>query len=161
MSVLHSPADRLRFGDVEARRRALPACAALAVIALALLIAACGSGSHPAQGSTAGFPNTPAGKQASWLVGAVGHEPLPAAEFRKHFDSAYLATLPAPASATLNASWIGITGLRLDSVTSSVANSITFVVTVSGTNQLSAALEPQLRSELRSGDRWRQHSWWG
>ena len=148
MSVSHSLADRLRFGDVEAKRRVFLACAALAVVALTLVIAACGSGSHSAQSSTAGFPNTQAGKQASWLVAAVGHEPVPTAEFPKHFDGAYLATLPAPAAATLNASWIGITGLRLDSITSSSSDSITFVVTVSGTNQLSAALGKQVSVTL-------------
>jgi len=109
-------------------------------VALALVVAACGS-SHS---STAGFPNTPAGKQAAWLVGAVSHEPVATAEFPAHFDSAYLATLPAPAAATLNASWTGTTGLRLDSISSSVPDSIVFVVTVSGTNQLSAALGKQV-----------------
>lgn len=144
MAHSHSFSKRLRcrIGKVrrDPRRRLLGTWTIIAVVALSLVAAACGSGARPAQGSNTSFPNTAAGRQAAWLVHAVSHEPVPANEFPAHFDSAYLATLPAPAAATLNASWTGITGLRLDSISSSAPDSIVFVVTVSGASQLSAAL---------------------
>ncbi len=80
----------------------------------------------------ASLPSTPAGKQAAWLVGALAHLPIPAAQITAHFDHAYLASVPAPAPAALNASFVGLHNLRVDSVTTSTTSTIVFVVTVNG-----------------------------
>ena len=65
---------------------------------------------------------------------------MPAAEFTTHFDRAYLATVPAPAAATLNASWADIQRLRLDSITTSAPDTLVFVVTTNSTNKLSVTV---------------------
>jgi uncharacterized protein len=79
-----------------------------------------------------GFPATPAGMQAGWFVDAVRHHPVPASQIAAHFDSAFLAALPAPAAATLNASFVNLTSVSLDSVTASTPTSIAFIVTANG-----------------------------
>jgi hypothetical protein len=88
------------------------------------------SGATSSPVATASFPSTPAGKQAQWLFDAVQHHPIPGAQVAAHFDAAYLATLPAPAATTLNASFAGIAHLQLDKITTSTPESIAFVVTV-------------------------------
>lgn len=121
------------------------------VIFLVIVLAGCGSPSpqpSPSVKPAAAFPNTPAGEQASWLFAAVGHNPIPAAEFATHFDSAYLATVPAPAATTLNASWAGVKSLRLDSITSSAPDSIAFVITTTGTSQLGATVGNKLSAQV-------------
>ncbi len=76
------------------------------------------------------LPATPAGQQARWLVGALAHLPIPGAEITAHFDQAFLAFVPAPAAAALNASLVGLHNLRVDSVTTSTPSTIVFVVTI-------------------------------
>jgi dienelactone hydrolase len=66
------------------------------------------------------------------LVGALAHLPVPAAEITAHFDQAFLAFVPAPAAAALNASFVGLHNLRVDSITTSTPSTIVFVVTVNG-----------------------------
>ncbi len=83
-----------------------------------------------------GFPSTPAGRQASWFFNAVLHHPIPTSQVAAHFDRAFLAALPAPAAASLNAPFVDIKSLSLVSVTSSTATAIAFVVTVNGTSQV-------------------------
>jgi len=82
------------------------------------------------------FPITPAGRQASWFLNAVLHHPIPASQVAAHFDQAFLATLPAPAAGTLNASFVDVKSLLLDSVTSSTTRAIAFIVTVNGTSKV-------------------------
>ncbi len=82
--------------------------------------------------ATVSFPSTPAAKQARWLLDSVQHHPIPAAQIAAHFDATYLATLPAPAATTLNASFEGVAHLQLDKVTVSTPESIGFVVTSTG-----------------------------
>lgn len=81
---------------------------------------------------TVSFPGTPVGRQARWLVGALAHLPIPAADITAHFDRAYLALVPAPAAAALNASFVGLHNLRVDSITTSTTTTLVFVVTVNG-----------------------------
>lgn len=82
------------------------------------------------------FPDTPAGRQARWLFRAVVHHPIPDAAVTAHFDGAYLATLPSPPPATLNASFAGLQRLQLDSITTSTPDTLVFVVTVNGKTKL-------------------------
>ena len=86
------------------------------------------------------FPSTPAGRQAQWLFGAVAHLPIPAAEFTGHFDRAYLALVPAPAAAALNASFAGLRTVRLDSITTSRPDTVVFVVTINGSAKASVKI---------------------
>jgi dienelactone hydrolase len=81
------------------------------------------------------FPNTPVGRQARWLVGAVTHPPIPAAEITAHFDRAYLAHLPSPAAVALNASFAGLQRLRVDSITTPAPDRLALIVTVNGTTK--------------------------
>jgi pimeloyl-ACP methyl ester carboxylesterase len=101
-----------------------------------VVAAGCGSAArHAAPTATVSFPNTPVGRQARWLVGAVTHPPIPAAEIRAHFDRAYLAHVPSPAAAALNASFAGLQRLRVDSVTTPAPDRVALIVTVNGTTR--------------------------
>lgn len=97
----------------------------------------------------ASFPNTPAGRQARWLVGALAHLPIPAAQIAAHFDRAYLALVPAPAAAALNASFVGLTSLRLDAITGHALDTVVFVVTVNRTTKLDAKLAVDAKGLIR------------
>jgi hypothetical protein len=87
------------------------------------------------------LPVTPAGKQARWLVGALAHLPIPSAEIPVHFDSAFLALVPAPAAAALNAGFAGLHNLRVDSITTSTPSTLVFVVTVNGNAKWDVRIE--------------------
>ena len=63
------------------------------------------------------------------------HHPIPAAQIAAHFDNAFLASLPAPAATTLNATFATVAHLQLDEVTMSRPESIAFVVTVNEKNE--------------------------
>jgi dienelactone hydrolase len=93
------------------------------------------SGAKSSAVATASFPSTPAGKQAKWLFDAVVHHPIPAAQIAAHFDSAFLASLPAPAATTLNATFASVAHLQLDEVTISRPESIAFVITVNDNSE--------------------------
>ena len=104
-------------------------------------VAGCGSRApHPSPTATVSFPDTSAGRQARWLFGAVLHQPIPDAAITAHFDRAYLATLPAPAPAALNASFVGLQRLQLDSITTSTPDTLVFIVTVNGKTKLSVRI---------------------
>ena len=121
------------------RRRGLVASALLASCCLLSTAAASAAPERPSAASTpasAGFPNTPAGRQASWFYNAVRHHPIPASQVKAHFDQVFLAALPAPAAASLNASFADVKTLSLDSVTSSTTTTIAFIVAVNGTSRL-------------------------
>jgi dienelactone hydrolase len=130
-----------RSGHTVARR------AMVALLASVTTLAGCGSvASRPSpKATTVSFPNTPAGRQARWLVGALAHLPIPAAQIAAHFDRAYLAIVPAPAAAALNASFVGLHRLRVDSITTSTPTSIEFIVTVNGKVRLDAKIEVDSR----------------
>jgi beta-lactamase class A len=88
-------------------------------------------------GATVSLPNTPAGRQAGWFVGAVTHGPIPTAEITAHFDGAFLAQVPP---AELNATLKGVIGVRIDSITTSAPDALVFIVTVNGTTKLRVSL---------------------
>jgi uncharacterized protein len=117
--------------------------AAVATAVCAVLVAAVALSPPAAAMATAApatFPATVVGKQAQWLVTAVQHQPIPPAQVTAHFDSSYLATLPPPAAATLNASFASVKQLQVDAVTSSTATSIAFLVTVNAKAELQVNL---------------------
>jgi pimeloyl-ACP methyl ester carboxylesterase len=81
------------------------------------------------------FPDTPVGRQARWLVGAVTHSPIPAAEISTHFDRAYLAHLPSPPAAALNASFAGLQRVRVDAIATPGPDRLALLVTANGTGK--------------------------
>jgi beta-lactamase class A len=121
-----------------------PKSAAL-VFALAICVGAatvgCGSAAPasttPASAAAVRLPSTPVGRQASWLVAAITHGPIPAAQIRQHFDRAFLAQVtPAKLSTALQ----GVTAIRVDSVTTSTPDALRFVVTANGTTRLDVSV---------------------
>ena len=92
---------------------------------------------RPAQTATVSLPNTPAGSQARWFVGAVTHWPISTAEIEAHFDGTYLAKVPP---AQLDATVKGVTALQVDSITTSTPDALVFVVTVNGRTKLSVSM---------------------
>ncbi len=135
-------------------RHPLALLALLAAVLSTASLAACGSPAPkpspsvlPAQAS---LPDTPAGRQAHWLLGAVAHHPVPAGEFAAHFDRTYLATVPTPAAATLNASWQTIKSLRFDAVTSSAPGTVVFTVTINGRSQWSVRVQTDAQGLISS-----------
>ncbi len=125
-------------------RGAWRAASALVTTCVLATVAGCGGAAPQRPGgphspaAAASLPDTPAGQQARWLFGALRHLPIPAAEITAHFASSYLALVPAPATATLNASFTGLHRLHLDSITSSTPSTLVCVVTVNGMTRLSA-----------------------
>lgn len=86
------------------------------------------------------FPDTPAGRQAGWLARAVTHLPLSTAQLAAHFDSTFIDALPKPAAASLNASFAGLHGLRIDAITLATPTTLVFEVTANGQTRLSVTL---------------------
>jgi pimeloyl-ACP methyl ester carboxylesterase len=134
-----------RFFKPEVRRRwchaGRRAALALAAVGMMATVAGCGSSApHPSPTVTVSFPDTPVGRQAHWLVGAVIHQPIPDAAITAHFDRAYLATLPAPAPAALNASFVGVQRVQLDSITTSTPDTLVFIVAVNEKTKLSVKI---------------------
>jgi uncharacterized protein len=110
---------------------------ALVAAAIAATVTGCGgTAPHSNARASTSFPNTPAGQQARWLFRAVRHVPITDAAITAHFDRAYLASLPAPAAATLNAGFVGVQHLRLDAITTSTPRTLVFVVTLNGKAKL-------------------------
>ena len=123
-----------------APRRPPPGCwwprAVVAATCLTAAIAGCSSGASARSPAAAGgFPDTPVGKQASWLFAAVTHLPIPTAQVTAHFDTAFLDQLAPPAPATLNAGFGGLTSLKLDAITAATPRTLVFIVTADGTEQ--------------------------
>jgi pimeloyl-ACP methyl ester carboxylesterase len=118
----------------------------IATAGLITAASACSSTpSHPARTDVIVVPDTPAGRQASWLAGAIHHLPVPAAEITAHFDQAFLAQVPAPAAAALNGSWAGLRTLRLDAITASTPQAIVFTITVNDKARESVTLTVDAR----------------
>jgi hypothetical protein len=118
--------------------------AALAAAGIVTAIAACsGSAQQPpsptatvsaAAGTTAAtLPATPPGAQARWLLGAIEHQPIPAAAFTAHFDQVFLAKIPA---AQINGVLAHVTSVRLDTVLTSTSEFVTLAVTDGGQPQI-------------------------
>jgi Beta-lactamase enzyme family/ORF 12 gene product N-terminal len=93
--------------------------------------------SASASGAAVSLPDTPAGRQARWLVAAVGGEPIGAAQIRAHFDTAFLDQVPP---AKLDAALAGVRSLQIDSVTGNEPDALRFVVTANGTSRLNVSI---------------------
>jgi len=117
---------------------------ALAAAGIVTAIAACsGSAQKPpsptstasaATGAAAAtLPGTPPGAQARWLLGAIEHQPIPAAAITAHFDRVVLGKIPA---AQLNGVLSHVTSLRLDTVLTSTSEFVTLAVTDNGQPQI-------------------------
>ena len=83
-------------------------------------------------GSHGELPEHPRWQAGEVALDSVQHHPIPAAQVAAHFDAAYLATLPAPAATTLNASFAGRRALAARQGDVSTPESIGFVVTSTG-----------------------------
>jgi uncharacterized protein len=114
--------------------------AALLAMGLLAVLAGCGSGAQLPPSSATTFPDTPAGTQARWFVAAVVHHPVSAEQIGAHFDSGFLAKVPAPAVKTLNASWQGIGTLRLERMTGATNDEVEFIVISNGASRMSVTL---------------------
>ena len=121
--------------------RALSRCALLG-LAIAFVVAGCGSG-HSAS-TTAGptFPDTPAGVQARWFFQALARLPISDAALRAHAAPAVLAHLTP---VEVNSSLAGFGQLRLLSVTSKQPNSVAFVISVRGAQRVRFELNVDAR----------------
>jgi uncharacterized protein len=114
--------------------------AAVALAPPAMATATPGPTAASSSASPTSFPNTAAGRQAQWLVAAVQHQPIPASQVAAHFDTSFLATLPPPTAATLNATFAAVKQLQVDAVTTSTSVSVEFVVTVNAKTELQVDL---------------------
>jgi len=83
--------------------------------------------------STTTLPATPPGAQARWLLGAIAHQPIPAAAITAHFDQAFLGKVPP---AQLTATLARVTSLRLDAVLESTSEFAVLSVTANGQPQM-------------------------
>jgi hypothetical protein len=121
-------------------RSAWPLLAAL-MAAVALLAAACSSPGAPgpvrpatAAASTGPAkavipPDTPAGAQLRWLIGAVAHLPVSSALVRDHFDAAFLAQVgPDVLNQTLQA----MVGVKLLRIQASELSTVVAIVSADG-----------------------------
>ena len=121
-------------------RSAWPLLAAL-MGAVALLAAACSSPGAPgpvrpatAAASTGPAkavipPDTPAGAQLRWLIGAVAHLPVSSALVRDHFDAAFLAQVgPDVLNQTLQA----MVGVKLLRIQASDLSTVVAIVSADG-----------------------------
>jgi hypothetical protein len=122
------------------------------MVAVIATLVGCGSGApHRASRAAVTFPDTPAGRQARWLVGAVPHAPISAAEIAAHFDRAFLVRVSSVAA--LNASFEQVHRLRVDSITSSTPDTLAFVITVNGTTKLLIEMAVDARGWIDALDR--------
>jgi uncharacterized protein len=123
--VVSAPKRAMRVRHASARMRHW----CIVAFAAVLVLAACGGSqtSTTALTSPGGFPSTPAGVQARWLLQAGASLPISNATARAHFSQAYLAHKPV---AAINSDLATMQPLRLASVTSSQPNSLVFVTTV-------------------------------
>jgi beta-lactamase class A len=108
--------------------------------AVALLAAACSSPGapgpvRPAAAASTGPakavipPDTPAGAQLRWLIGAVGHLPVSSALVRDHFDIAFLAQVgPDVLNQTLQA----MVGVKLLRIQASELSTVVAIVSADG-----------------------------
>jgi len=119
--------------------RARTMTAALAAAGILTASAACSAAGTPASTSAATaaaaatLPGTPPGAQARWLLGAIEHQPIPAAAITAHFDQVFLGKFPA---AQLNGVLAHVTSLRLDTVLTSTSEFVTLAVTDNGQPQI-------------------------
>ena len=121
----------------------------IVAFAAVLVLAGCGGSQTATTASTSpgGFPSTPAGAQARWLLQAGASLPISNAAARAHFAQAYLAhNRPA----AINSDLAVMQPLRLASVTSSQPNSLVFVATVRGAQPFQIKLGVNARGLIAS-----------
>ena len=75
-------------------------------------------------------PDTPAGAQLRWLIGAVAHLPISGAQVRAHFDAAFLDQV---SPAVLNQALQAVVGVRLIWIQVSELNTVVVIVSGDGT----------------------------
>jgi dienelactone hydrolase len=107
------------------------------MLVAALLLAACGGGGGSSGHRSSGFPRTPAGLQASWLLGAVAHVPIPAAAIHAHYDTTFLALVPP---SQLNNALQGVGEPRLLSIATNDADRLVFLVAIKGGRRFQVTL---------------------
>ena len=76
------------------------------------------------------LPTTPAGAQATWLLGRLDRLPIPDAELTAHFEPAFLAAVPA---VELNTTLKQLQGLRVTGVVTSTPTGLVATTQVAGT----------------------------
>ncbi|MEU5863135.1 serine hydrolase [Nonomuraea sp. NPDC047529] len=106
---------------------AVTACAAQPVPALATVTAA--TTSTPAARAAAEIPDTPAGRQLTWLLDAVNRLPVGDAELAGHFAPSFLERIPP---AQVNQALAGFGGMRLDRLDQAQERSLSATVTAAG-----------------------------
>ena len=74
-------------------------------------------------------PDTPAGVQLRWLIGAVAHLPMSGAQVRAHFDAALLAQV---SPATLNQMLEAVVGVKLLRIQGSELSTVVAIVSADG-----------------------------
>ncbi len=119
-------------------RPAWPLLVALMAV-VALVAGACTSPQTPTGSATAAAPmapaklaippDTPAGAQLRWLIGAVAHLPLSGEQLQAHFDAAFLTQVDP---AALNQTLQPVTGLKLVSIQVNDLNTVAAIVSTSG-----------------------------
>ena len=114
---------------VQRRRRWRRSAAALAASCALATAGGCGAAApHMPAAAAVSFPDTPAGRQARWLVSAAAHPPIPASQITAHLDQAFLAKVtPAGLDSTL----VLFKGIHLDSVAASTPDDVVFIATAS------------------------------
>ena len=137
-------------GSARSARRLRAAAATAIAVGAACTMAAAGCASSAPETSaspgpshaTVSFPDTPVGRQAHWLLGAVAHPPIPVSAIKAHFDATFLAQVPA---ARLNSVLVSVRSLRLDSITKSTPGTMAFVVTANGSSRLTVDMATDAR----------------
>src|SRR5580693_7937647 len=138
-------------------RSAWPFLMAL-IVAVVLVAAACSSpGGAPVRSAAATPagpakavipPDTPAGAQLRWLIGALARLPLPDAQVRAHFDAAFLAQVSPP---VLNQALEAVVSVKLLSIQVSELSTLVASASTGGAVQQAQVWLTVDRRDLISG----------
>jgi beta-lactamase class A len=138
-------------------RSAWPFLVAL-IVAVVLVAAACSSpGAAPVRSAAAAPvgpakavipPDTPAGAQLRWLIGALARLPLPDAQVRAHFDAAFLAQVSPP---VLNQALEAVVSVKLLSIQISELSTLVASASTGGAVQQAQVWLTVDRRDLISG----------
>jgi Beta-lactamase enzyme family/ORF 12 gene product N-terminal len=137
-------------------RSAWPFLVAL-IVAVVLVAAACSSpgaaapvrSAAPAGPEKAVIPpDTPAGAQLRWLIGALARLPLPDAQVRAHFDAAFLAQVSPP---VLNQALEAVVSVKLLSIQVSELSTLVASASTGGAVQQAQVWLTVDRRDLISG----------
>jgi hypothetical protein len=139
-------------------RSAWPFLVAL-IVAVVLVAAACSSpgAAAPVRSAAAAPagpakavipPDTPAGAQLRWLIGALARLPLPDAQVRAHFDAAFLAQVSPP---VLNQALEAVVSVKLLSIQVSELSTLVASASTGGAVQQAQVWLTVDRRDLISG----------